>query len=83
LTTQRLYSNGLEHVYDVMYKNFIDYKEKYIFYSQIIYKYQRTSVLEIGSETGNLGKFFINSPLNYTGLYVSEDMIKLSKSKNI
>ncbi|TYP98913.1 trans-aconitate methyltransferase [Tenacibaculum adriaticum] len=79
---QSLYSNGFEHIYDAMYKTFINYEDEYEFYSKIIDEHGKTNVLEIGSGTGNLAKKFINSHFNYTGLDLSYDMIALSKRKN-
>jgi SAM-dependent methyltransferase len=82
LNMQSLYKNGFEHIYDEMYQTFIDYAEEFKFYSTLIKKHNKQSVLEIGCGTGNLAKHFINSNLNYLGLDLSDDMVKLSKLKN-
>ncbi|NNC50463.1 MAG: class I SAM-dependent methyltransferase [Flaviramulus sp.] len=79
---QSLYRNGFEKIYDEMYQSFIDYDDEFNFYSKIIKNHNKQSVLEIGCGTGNLGKRFINSNLDYMGLDLSEDMINLSKLKN-
>ena len=79
---QSLYSNGFEHIYDTMYQTFIDYNDEYLFYSKILDSYNKSNVLEIGCGSGNLAKLFIESHINYSGLDLSNDMIKLSKSKN-
>ena len=79
---QSLYSNGFEHIYDTMYQTFINYKDEYLFYSKILDTYNKSNVLEIGCGTGNLAKLFIDSHINYCGLDLSNDMIKLSESKN-
>jgi len=79
---QSLYSNGFETIYDNMYQTFIDYADEFKFYSTLIKKDNKQSVLEIGCGTGNLAKHFINSNLNYLGLDLSNDMIKLSELKN-
>ena len=79
---QSLYSNGFEHIYDAMYRTFIDYQDEYDFYSSIIKEYKKDDLLEIGCGTGNLATHFINSSIHYTGLDLSEDMVKLSKTKN-
>lgn len=77
-----LYENGLEHLYDVMYQSFIDYKEEFEFYSGIIKMHRKKSVLEIGCGSGNLAKYFIGSTVDYSGLDISHDMINLSKKRN-
>jgi SAM-dependent methyltransferase len=79
---QSLYSNGFEHIYDMMYQTFIDYNDEYLFYSKILDTYNKSNVLEIGCGSGNLAKLFIESHINYSGLDLSSDMIKLSESKN-
>jgi len=79
---QSLYKNGLEHIYDAMYQTFIDYDDEFAFYFNLINIHNKQSVLEIGCGTGNLAKRFINSRLDYTGLDLSEEMVRLSKSKN-
>ena len=79
---QSLYRDGFEKIYDHMYQTFIDYDDEFKFYSALIKKYNKQSVLEIGCGTGNLAKHFINSNLNYIGLDLSDDMVKLSKLKN-
>ncbi len=79
---QSLYSNGFEHIYDEMYKSFINYNDEFSFYSKILESYNKKDLLEIGCGSGNLAKLFIKSAINYTGLDLSNDMIKLSKEKN-
>ncbi len=79
---QSLYTNGFENLYDEMYKTFINYKDEFLFYSKVLKQYQKENVLEIGCGSGNLAKIFINSSINYTGLDLSNAMIKLSQSKN-
>jgi SAM-dependent methyltransferase len=79
---QSLYTKGFELIYDEMYKTFINYNEEFSFYSEIIKNYNKNNLLEIGCGSGNLAKLFIESSINYIGLDLSNDMIKLSKSKN-
>jgi SAM-dependent methyltransferase len=79
---QSLYSNGFEEIYDNMYQTFINYIKEYHFYSAILKKHQKNSVLEIGSGTGNLAKFFIDNQFDYMGLDYSKDMIKLASKRN-
>ncbi len=77
----KLYSE-LSEIYEAMYATFIDYKEEYNFYSQILSKYNKTSVLEIGSGTGNLSKLFSENGFNYLGLDLSVEMLEIAKRKN-
>jgi SAM-dependent methyltransferase len=79
---QSLYSNGFEHIYDAMYRTFIDYQDEYGFYASILTAYKKNTILEIGCGTGNLATHFINSSIHYNGLDLSEDMVKLAKEKN-
>jgi SAM-dependent methyltransferase len=79
---QSLYSNGFETIYDDMYQTFINYKEEFEFYSNIIYSYSKQSVLEIGCGSGHLAKHFLNSAISYQGLDLSKAMINLSETRN-
>lgn len=79
---QSLYSNGFEKIYDEMYQTFINYKDEYLFYSNVLNKYKKNKVLEIGCGSGNLATHFIKNKFDYSGLDYSLDMINLCKSKN-
>jgi predicted TPR repeat methyltransferase len=72
----------LASVYEAMYQTFIDYKEEYHFYSEILKKYNKKEVVEIGCGTGNLAGYFLDEKYNYTGLDLSEEMINLAKEKS-
>jgi len=75
-----LYSK-LASVYEAMYYSFIDYEEEYVFYSKILKKYNKNSVLEIGSGTGNLASHFLQNGFEYLGLDYSKDMTEIAKTK--
>ncbi|WP_272022480.1 class I SAM-dependent DNA methyltransferase [Olleya namhaensis] len=79
---QSLYSNGFEKIYDNMYQSFIDYKQEYLFYNTILKDHNKDSVLEIGSGTGHLAKYFIDNQCNYQGLDYSQAMIDLAIQNN-
>jgi len=71
----------LATVYEAMYHTFIDYKEEYEYYSNILKKYKKEQVLEIGCGTGNLAHYFQKNGFDYLGLDASEEMIYLGKAK--
>lgn len=73
--------NDLAKVYEAMYHTFIDYREEYDFYSTILKKYNKQSVLEIGSGTGNLARHLVQNNFDYTGLDFSQAMVDLAKGK--
>ncbi|WP_299674333.1 class I SAM-dependent methyltransferase [uncultured Tenacibaculum sp.] len=79
---QSLYSNGFENIYDEMYQTFINYEEEFQFYSEIIKKYHKENVLEIGCGSGHLAKHFIHSSIGYNGMDLSNDMVLLSQKRN-
>ncbi len=76
-----LYSS-LAEVYEAMYATFIDYREEYEFYSSIIRKYNKKSVLEIGCGTGNLTKHFDENGFEYYGLDLNQEMLDIARKKN-
>jgi SAM-dependent methyltransferase len=75
-----LYST-LAPVYEAMYQTFIDYKEEYTFYANILRQHNKKSVTEIGSGTGNLAGYFNETGFSYTGLDYSTDMIAIAQQK--
>lgn len=76
-----LYSD-LAEVYEAMYTTFIDYELEYNFYSKILKKWDKQSVLEIGSGTGNLTQYFEKNGFEYYGLDLSEEMLAIARKKN-
>ncbi|MDY8135660.1 class I SAM-dependent methyltransferase [Aquimarina sp. 2201CG5-10] len=71
----------LADIYEAMYYTFIDYKEEYEYYNNIITRYNKKNVLEIGCGTGNLAGCFIKDKLDYIGLDFSDKMLSIAKSK--
>lgn len=69
-------------IYDAMYQTFVNYDEEYSFYNNLIQENNCSSVLEIGSGTGNLAKRFDENNQNYLGLDYSESMIEIAKERN-
>ncbi len=71
----------LATVYEAMYQTFIDYNAEYTLYSNLLKKYQKKQVLEIGCGTGNLVPYFLADGFDYIGLDLNEAMITLASNK--
>ncbi len=71
----------LASIYEAMYQTFINYPEEYAFYSNLLKKYGKNEVLEIGSGTGHLAQYFLENHFEYLGLDYSEEMIEIAKQK--
>lgn len=69
-------------IYDAMYQTFVNYDEEYAFYNNLLQENSCSSILEIGSGTGNLAKRFDENKQNYQGLDYSESMIEIAKERN-
>jgi SAM-dependent methyltransferase len=77
-----LYDGKMAAIYDAMYQTFVNYDEEYVFYNNLIQENNCSSILEIGSGTGNLAKRFQANNQNYQGLDYSESMIAIAKERN-
>jgi SAM-dependent methyltransferase len=77
-----LYTGKMATIFDAMYQTFIDYDEEYEFYNKLIQEKNCTSILEIGSGTGNLAKRFQENNHNYLGLDYSQSMIDIAQERN-
>lgn len=77
-----LYDGKMAAIYDAMYQTFVNYDEEYTFYNNLIQKNNASTVLEIGSGTGNLARRFQENNQNYQGLDYSEDMIEIARKRN-
>ncbi|OMQ13531.1 class I SAM-dependent methyltransferase [[Flexibacter] sp. ATCC 35103] len=77
-----LYEGKMAAIYDAMYQTFVDYDEEYLFYNNLLQENNRSSILEIGSGTGNLTKRFLDNNHHYQGLDYSESMIAIAREKN-
>lgn len=73
--------HSLSAVYEAMYRSFINYQDEFLFYNDILTRYQCKSVIEIGCGTGNLADSFFKNGFTYTGLDVSEDMLNIARGK--
>ena len=76
----KLYSK-LAEVYEAMYDTFIDYEEEYHFYNNILSKYHKKSLLEIGSGTGRLAAHFEQNGYDYCGMDLSKEMIAIAHDR--
>jgi SAM-dependent methyltransferase len=77
-----LFSGKMAAIFDAMYQSFIDYDEEYEFYNMLIQEKNCSSILEIGSGTGNLAKRFQANNQNYIGLDYSQSMIEIAQNRN-
>jgi len=77
-----LYTGKMAAIFDAMYQTFIDYDEEYEFYNTLIQEENCSSILEIGSGTGNLAKRFYENNLDYKGLDYSQSMIAVAQERN-
>ena len=77
-----LYDGKMAAIYDAMYQTFVNYDEEYAFYNKLIRENNCSSILEIGSGTGNLAKRFDENKQKYQGLDYSESMIEIAKERN-
>ena len=66
-------------VYHEMYQAIFNYEKEFQLYHRYLSKLKCKKILEIGSGSGNLAKYFINNKYDYTGLDNSKEMIKLAK----
>nr|WP_315151555.1 class I SAM-dependent methyltransferase [uncultured Flavobacterium sp.] len=77
-----LFIEEMAIIIDAMYQTFIDYDKEYEFYNKLIQEKKCSSILEIGSGTGNLAKRFHENGQNYFGLDSSQNMIDIAQKKN-
>ena len=77
-----LYDGKMAAIYDAMYQTFVNYDEEYIFYNNLIQENNSSTILEIGSGTGNLAKRFQENKQNYQGLDYSKSMIEIAQQRN-
>lgn len=77
-----LFNGKMAAIFDAMYQTFIDYDEEYEFYNRLIQEKNCSSILEIGSGTGNLAKRFQENNQNYMGLDYSQSMIEIAQNRN-
>jgi SAM-dependent methyltransferase len=72
----------LSGIYEAMYQSFINYEEEFLFYEEILKKFKRNNVLELGCGTGNMAGRFINKTVSYTGIDLSDEMLKIALDKH-
>ncbi len=72
----------LSQVYEAMYQTFINYEEEYLYYSELLKRYQCNTVLEIGCGTGHLAHHFSKDKIGYIGIDLSEAMLAMARVKN-
>lgn len=73
--------NEYAEIYDELFSATMNYEKEVEFYDEILRKNKCKSVLEVGCGSGHRGKFFINKGYDYTGLDISEGMLKIARRK--
>lgn len=73
--------NEYAEIYDELFSATMDYKKEVEFYDKILRKNKCKRILEVGCGCGHRGKFFINKGYDYTGLDISEGMLKIARQK--
>jgi SAM-dependent methyltransferase len=76
----QLYTTYAE-LYHKMYQSLIDYDEEYNYYRNLIDEQGGRDILEIGCGTGQLARRFLENGYGYTGIDVSEEMLKYAASE--
>jgi len=76
-----LYSE-LADVYHEMYRSIFDYEKEFRLYDELLKKYDRNSVLEIGCGSGNLAPYFLKNNYTYLGLDLFDEMLDLARKNH-
>lgn len=76
-----LYSE-LADVYHEMYRSIFDYKKEFRLYDELLKKYDRNSVLEIGCGSGNLAPYFLKNNYTYLGLDRYDEMLEIARKNH-
>lgn len=73
--------NEYAEIYDELFSATMDYEKEVDYYDKILRKNNCQRILEVGCGCGHRGKFFINKGHDYTGLDISEGMLKIARRK--
>jgi ubiquinone/menaquinone biosynthesis C-methylase UbiE len=73
--------NEYAEIYDELFSATMDYEKEVDFYDKILRKNKCKRVLEVGCGCGHRGKFFIAKGYDYTGLDISEGMLRIARQK--
>jgi ubiquinone/menaquinone biosynthesis C-methylase UbiE len=73
--------NEYAEIYDELFSAAMDYEKEVEFCDKILRKNNCKCILEVGCGTGNRGKLFINKGYEYTGLDISEGMLRIARKK--
>lgn len=80
ISTSRQFNEYAE-IYDELFSATMDYEKEVGFYDKILRKNKCKSILEVGCGCGHRGKYFINKGYEYTGLDISEGMLRIARRK--
>jgi ubiquinone/menaquinone biosynthesis C-methylase UbiE len=73
--------NEYAEIYDELFSAAMDYEKEVEFYDKILRKNRCKRILEVGCGCGHRGKFFITKGYDYTGLDISEGMLRIARQK--
>src|SRR3989344_8496433 len=73
--------NEYAEIYDELFSAATDYEQEVEFYDKILRKNKCKRILDVGCGCGHRGKFFVNKGYDYTGLDISEGMLRIARRK--
>lgn len=73
--------NEYAEIYDELFSAAMDYEKEVEFYDKVLRETKAKKILEAGCGAGNRAKYFIDRGYDYTGLDISEGMLKIARRK--
>lgn len=73
--------NEYAEIYDELFSAAMDYEKEVNFYDKILSENKCKKILEVGCGVGHRGEFFIDKGYEYTGLDMSEGMLRIARQK--
>lgn len=77
----KLYTQ-LANIYHEMYQSVFDYRREFLRADRVFRKYGVKSVLELGSGSGNLAKYFREGGYDYVGMDIARPMLRIAERLN-
>jgi SAM-dependent methyltransferase len=76
----KLYTD-MARVYEIMYRQFMDYDSEFSYYHALLQQNNVKSVLELGCGAGNNAERMLQNGYDYIGLDLSADMLALARKR--